>query len=103
MTTSSGYVRAGSKSFGLCRMPPIAAPSWLFHETTSSVLVIQLAACAFMSVSFFSCAVRLVSRGVRLKPDATYPTNTSDMVFESARRHAYVLPSFVIEKLELTV
>ena len=42
----------GSKSAGLCRTPSIVAPSWLFHDTTSSVLAVQLAVCAFMSVSF---------------------------------------------------
>src|SRR6266571_6683572 len=99
MTTSSGYLRDGSKSIGLCRTPPIAAPSWLFHETTSSVPVIQLATCAFMSVSFFSCGARPGPCEVRLRPDATdptsrlepdatYPTYTSDMAFASARRHA---------------
>src|SRR6185295_14103720 len=88
MTTSSGYLRDGSKSIGLCRTPSIVAPSWLFHETTSSVPVAQLATCAFMSVAFFSGGVRPVSCGVRLKPDTTYDMYTSDMVFASARRHA---------------
>ena len=35
MTTSSGYLRDGSKSAGLIRMPSIAAPSFDFHCTTS--------------------------------------------------------------------
>ena len=38
ITTSSGYLRDGSKSAGLCRTPSIVAPSWLFHDTSSSVL-----------------------------------------------------------------
>src|SRR5258705_8627514 len=50
ITTSSGYLRAGLKSTGLWRIPSIVATSWLFHDTTSSVLVAQFAACAFMSV-----------------------------------------------------
>ena len=52
MTTSSGYLREGSKSAGLCSTPSIAAPSWLFHETTSSEPIAKRAICAFMSVSF---------------------------------------------------
>src|SRR6186713_1713299 len=89
MTTSSGYLREGSKSNGLCSTPSIVAPSWLFHETISSVLLVQPPVCALVSVSFL----------VRLKPDATY---SSDIDFASERRYAYVLPSFVNEKLEFT-
>src|SRR5580765_3529132 len=85
ITTSNGYFFDASKSAGLCRTPSIVAPSWLFHDTTSSVLAVQPAVCAFMSVSFLA------------------PTYTSLIVFAPARRHAIVWPSFDTEKLELTV
>jgi hypothetical protein len=68
MTTSNGYLRVGSKSSGLCSTPSIVVPSWLFHDTTSSALVVQPAVCAFMSVSFFVF------------------TYTSDIDLESERR-----------------
>src|SRR5258706_15949831 len=85
MTTSSGYLRAGSKASCLCRTPSTIAPSWLFHDTTSSALVVQFAVCALRLVSF------------------RVPTNTSAIDFASARREAIVAPSFDSEKLELTV
>src|SRR3954451_21419680 len=99
MTTSSGYFRAGSKLDGLWRTPSIVTPSWLFHDTTSSVLVVQLAVCELKSVSL---------RGsVRLKPDATSRTPdatcTSGIVLASAPRYANAAPSAESEKLELTV
>src|SRR6185369_11443177 len=85
MTTSRGYFFAGSKSAGLCSTPSIVAPSWLFHDTTSSVPAGQPAVCAFRSVSFFD------------------PTNTSAIDVASERSDAIVSPSFEREKLELTV
>ena len=44
-----------SKSIGLCNTPSIVVPSWLFHATTSRVLVVQFEVCAFMSVSLRGC------------------------------------------------
>src|SRR2546425_12707443 len=86
MTTSSGYLRDGSKSNGLCSTPSIVAPSWLFHDTTSSVLVAQFDVCTLVSVSFFACRVRL-------EPDTTDSrgaTNTSAIDFGSVPRNATV-------------
>ena len=80
ITTSSGYFFAGSKSIGLWSTPSIVAPSWLFHETTSSVLVAQPAVCAFMSVSFFVADIHLGHRRRRrTRSDATvWPSRDSE-------------------------
>ena len=80
-----GYLRAGSKLSGLWRTPSMAAPSWLFHDTTSSVLVVQFVVWLFMLVNFLV---------------ATY---TSAIDFASARRYAIASPSFDSEKPEFTV
>src|SRR5947207_12374274 len=87
MTTSSGYLRAASKSAGLCSTPSTVVPSWLFHEITSRVLPIQPAVCAFMSVN------------LRAEGSATY---TSGIDFGSARRKAAIEPSLESEKPEST-
>src|SRR3954451_2344307 len=113
MTTSSGYFRAGSKLDGLWRTPSIATPSWLFHDTTSSVLVVQLAVCALKSVSLRG-SVRLKPDATSRTPDATSrtvdatsrtldATYTSGIVFASAPRYAYAAPSTDNEKLEPTM
>src|SRR6185503_20320972 len=81
MTMSSGYLRDGSKSAGLWRTPSIAAPSWLFHETTSSVLVVSGAVCLFMSVSFLGLA------------SVAAATNTSGTDLASEPRNATREPS----------
>src|SRR5438552_14486051 len=100
MTTSSGYLRGSlvraelaPPSTGLCRTPSIVVPSWLFHDTTSSVLVAQLRVCALKSVSLIG-GVRLAG-GVRLKPDATSATNTSPIDFASLPINATIEPSCV--------
>src|SRR6185503_20604018 len=90
MTMSSGYLRDGSKSAGLWRTPSIAAPSWLFHETTSRMLVTRAAVCAFMSVSFFGLA------------SVAAATNTSGTDLASAPRNATRDPSRESVKLEPT-
>src|SRR6185436_8119625 len=98
MTMSSGYLRDGSKFDGLCSTPSIVAPSWLFHEMTSSVLVVKAAVCAFRSVSRRACSVRL-------EPDATSvsgATKTSGSERASAPRNAMLEPSREKEKLEPT-
>src|ERR1700745_3294346 len=91
MTTSSGYLRDGSKSTGLCRTPSMVAPSWLFQETTSSVLVFQFDVCALVSVSLRA----VVS-------DVTGATNTSASDFGSEPRNATVEPSRDSEKPDIT-
>src|SRR5262249_56428526 len=100
ITTSSQYLRDGVKSTGLWRTPSIVAPSWLFHDTISSVLVVQFAVCAFMPVSFFVCC------GVRLEPDSaseeTGATNTSAIDFASEPRQATFDASREKLKLEPT-
>jgi hypothetical protein len=65
-------------------------PSRLFHDTTSSVLVVQFLVWAFMSVSFFGFAG--VARAM----------NTSAMLVASAARNATVEPSRERLKLEPT-
>src|SRR5438445_692304 len=90
MTTSSGYLRAGLKSTGLWRTPSIVAPSWLFHDTTSSVLVVQLAVCAVKSVSW---------RGTCIEAGAT---KTSAIDFASEARNATRDPSLEKVKLDPT-
>src|SRR6476660_2061001 len=89
MTTRSGYFFPAWKPIGLCRTPSMVAPSWLFHETTSSALLAHDAICAVMSVSLrglsdgVSGAMKIspsveasaaekaahCPSGVRLKPD----------------------------------
>ena len=65
----AGVLREESKSAGLWRMPSIAAPSWLFHETTSSVLVMKGAVCVCMSGSFFGLAsVAAATKHLRHRP-----------------------------------
>ena len=54
---------------------------WLFHETTSSVLVVRAAVCVFMSVSFFGLA------------SVAAATNTSGTDLASAPRNATRDPS----------
>src|SRR6266850_4129053 len=98
MTTSSGYLRDRSKSNGLCSTPSIVAPSWLFHDTTSSVLVAQFNVCALVSVSFFA-------RRVRLAPDTTDSrgaTNTSAIDVGSDPRNATDDPSRESENDDMT-
>src|SRR6185295_2189317 len=51
MMTRSGYFLPGWKPIGLWRTPSIVAPSWLFHDTTSSALFAHFAVCAVKSVS----------------------------------------------------
>jgi hypothetical protein len=63
----------------------MAAPSWLFHDTTSSVLVVQFVVWLFMSVSFL------------------FATYSSAIDFASARRYAIASPSLDSEKPEFTV
>src|SRR6185503_194975 len=91
MTISSGYLRDGSKSTGLCSTPSIVAPSWLFHETTSSVLVVQFDAGALVSVS-----LRAVDS------DAVGATNTSAIDLASDPRNATVNPSRANENENVT-
>src|SRR6185503_7866223 len=90
MTISSGYLRDGSKSAGLCSTPSMAAPSWLFQETISRVPMAKRASCAFMSVSL---------TGLASEDGAT---NTSATDRASAPRKATRLPSRDNEKLEPT-
>src|SRR6185295_12067933 len=90
MTMSRGYLRAGSKSAGLCRTPSIVAPSWLVHETTSRVLVTKPAVCAFMSVSFLGFA------------SVAAATNTSGTERASDPRNATLEPSRESVKLDPT-
>src|SRR6187431_2872897 len=95
MTTRSGYFFPAWNPIGLCRTPSIVAPSWLFHDTTSSALFAHFAVCAVMSVSLRgsslvatratwisgrvdpSCAENAAHcpSGVRLNPD---PIHCSD-------------------------
>src|SRR4029077_15887666 len=83
---------------GLCSTPSMAAPSWLFQETTSSAPVAQLVVCALKSVSFL--AVRPGAASVRVSPDATH---TSAILLASAPRYAHAAPSADSEKFELTL
>src|SRR4029077_12793971 len=105
ITTRSGYLRPAWKPTGLCRPPSTSAPSWLFHEITSSALAGQPATCFVMSVSLrgFSAvaigatysspsveasdAVNAVHwpSGVMLKPD---PIHLSDGVYRLIARVA---------------
>src|SRR5215470_15589984 len=91
MTTSSGYLRDGSKSTGLCRTPSMVAPSWLFHETTSSVLVVHPEVCELVSVSLRA-----------VESDAIGATKTSPSDFGSDSRNATDDPSRDREKLDIT-
>src|SRR5215217_1472101 len=90
ITTSRGYLRDGSKSAGLCRTPSMAAPSWLFHDTTSRVPIAKRAICAFMSVSFVGFA------------SVAGPTNTSAIDAASAPKNAAREPSRESVKFEPT-
>src|SRR5436190_6891099 len=90
MTTRSGYFFAASKSAGLCRTPSIAAPSWLFQETTSSVLAAQLRVCALKSVS------------LRASVNPEPAVNTSLIAVASDERYAIFEPSRVKLKLDWT-
>src|SRR5262245_63626067 len=91
MTTSSGYLRDGLKSSGLCSTPSIVTPSWLFHETTSSVLVAQFAACALVSVSLRAEDMRAIGA-----------TKTSAIDVGSEPRYATVDPSRESENDDIT-
>src|SRR5262245_23959725 len=93
ITTSSGYLRDGSKSSGLCSTPSIAVPSWLFHDTISRVLVVHPDVCPFIAVSFFA------SRSAGPSTDATY---TSPIDVASAPRNAAVRPSRVTVNADAT-